>query len=272
MAFLNRLMASLNGQMNRPVPYQGFAESWLHYLALVLVVLATVVAVTRLKRDDDRAIRHFVLGVALVMIVFEIYKQLNFSYTNNWNYRWYAFPFQFCSTPMYVALLAGLLTKGKVQDALYAFLATFGLFAGVAVMIHPNDVFVTTTGINIQTMVHHGAMAVMGIALLAKRVRLEHRVILGATVVFAITLIMAMGLNTWHNTFIQEGTFNMFFINPLYGTHLPILSIIYDLVPYPAFLFIYTVGFGLVAYLMLLIGMGVSKIMVKRPAETYELQ
>ena len=272
MIFLNRLMALLNGDMNRPIPYQSFADSWFHYLALVLVVLATVVAVTRLKRGDDRGIRHFVLGVALVMIVLEIYKQLNFSYTNSWNYRWYAFPFQFCSTPMYVALMAGLLKKGKIQDALYAFLATFGLFAGVAVMVIPHDVFVTTTGINIQTMIHHGSMAVMGVALLARQVKLEHRVILGATAVFSITLIMAMGLNAWHNTFIQEGTFNMFFINPRFGTHLPILSIIYDLVPYPLFLIIYTVGFGLVAYLMLLIGMGVSKVTVKRQVEAYEIQ
>jgi hypothetical protein len=64
---------------------------------------------------------------------------------------------------MYVGLLAGLLKEGKVRRALYSFLGTFCLFAGLAVMVYPNDVFTSTLGISIQTMVHHGGMTVLGI-------------------------------------------------------------------------------------------------------------
>ena len=51
----------------------------------------------------------------------------------SYNYAWYAFPWQFCSTPMYIGLLAGL-SKGKLHDHFCAYLATFALFAGTAVM------------------------------------------------------------------------------------------------------------------------------------------
>jgi hypothetical protein len=259
MNFLNSLMESLNGQMNRPVSYQSFSESWFHYLSFLIVIVLAIAAVQRMKNASDKKWRIFTLSVALLLIGFEIYKQLNFSYTNNWNYRWYAFPFQFCSTPMYVALLAGILKKGPIQNALYAFLGTFGLFAGTAVMLIPNDVFITTIGINIQTMIHHGAMVVIGAAIAAHKLKLQKQ-ILPATIVFAVTLIIAMFLNIWHNSFIQEGTFNMFFINPVYKNHLPILSMIQPLVPYPIFLAIYTIGFGFAAYIVLNISLGIKKL------------
>ncbi|MCK7485244.1 MAG: hypothetical protein MZU97_06565 [Bacillus subtilis] len=66
---------------------------------------------------------------------------------------------------MYVALFAGLTKNKKIQQALINFLqGPTGMFAGLAVMLYPNDVFITTIGINIQTMVHHGAMMVVGVA------------------------------------------------------------------------------------------------------------
>ena len=80
---------------------------------------------------------------------------------------------------MYIFLIAALIKKGKVQDSLFAFLGTYALFAGLAVMLYPNDVFTTTIGINIQTMVHHGLMLVGGVYILASgRAKLEHKTIL----------------------------------------------------------------------------------------------
>ncbi|MBE0700866.1 MAG: YwaF family protein, partial [Acholeplasmataceae bacterium] len=224
MDFLNRLMSLLNGDMNKPVAYQSFAESWFHYLALILTVLAAIAAATRLKNASEKKIKIFLISMASLMLVFEVYKQLNFSYNVGWGYQWYAFPFQFCSTPMYVALVAGLLSKGKVQNALFSFLGTYGLFAGAAVMLYPATVFINTIGINMQTMVHHGSMTVIGVAMLTRRVKLQHRSILPATAVFVVLVVMAMLMNLIHNTYIQNGTFNMFFINPQFDNGLPILD------------------------------------------------
>ncbi|MFA5381116.1 MAG: hypothetical protein WCS48_01625 [Candidatus Izemoplasmatales bacterium] len=254
MTLLDQIMSFLDGEMTRPVPYQSIDISWFHYLALTITLIATVIAVIRLKNANDIQIRRFLLSFSGLLLTFEVYKQLIFSFQANWDYQWYAFPFQFCSTPMYVALFAGLTKNIKIQQALINFLGTYGLFAGLAAMIYPNDVFVSTIGINIQTMVHHGAMMVVGTALLVNRVPLKPSSIIGATTVFLILVTIAILLNFAHNTWIVDGTFNMFFINPQYQNHLPVLKLIEPHVPHFLFVIIYTIGFIIVAFLVLLIG------------------
>ena len=54
--------------------------------------------------------------------------------------------------------------------------------------------------------------------------------------------------------------FNMFYISPYGDHHLPVYSLVQDVVPYPFDLFIYIAGFTAAAYIMLLIGMGVRTI------------
>jgi len=254
MTLLDQIMSFLDGEMARPVPYQSIDISWFHYLALTITLIATVIAAIRLKNANDLKIRRFLLSFSGLLLTFEVYKQLIFSFQANWDYQWYAFPFQFCSTPMYVALFAGLTKNIKIQQALINFLGTYGLFAGLAAMIYPNDVFVSTIGINIQTMVHHGAMMVVGTALLVNRVPLKPSSIIGATTVFLILVTIAILLNFAHNTWIVDGTFNMFFINPQYQNHLPVLKLIEPHVPHFLFVIIYTIGFIIVAFLVLLIG------------------
>lgn len=259
MNFFEQILAFLDGQMTRPTMY-----GWFHLMMFAIIIALTIFLVAKYKNATDKQNRNILLIFAVVMIVFEIYKQLNFSYnsaTDVWNYQWYAFPFQFCSTPMYVFLIAALIKKGKVQDAMFAFLATYGLFGGLAVMLYPNDVFVSTIGINIQTMVHHGLMLTGGIYLLASgRVKLHIRSLLKASIVFVIILVLAQAMNYAAHFAQLPGTFNMFFISPYYGNHLPILSNIRATAPYPLFLVVYVVGFTFVAGLMLLIAMALKTV------------
>ena len=145
-----------------------------------------------------------------------------------------------------------------------------GFFAGFAVMFYPATVFVTTIGINIQTMVHHGGMAVLGIGLLANRVKPKSSTMLSAMAVFTVLVVIALGLNAWHNAFIQDGTFNMFFINPIYDNDLPILSMVQPLVPFPVFLMVYVLGFSFVSYLMLLGRIGIGKLFGRAPEKALQ--
>jgi hypothetical protein len=257
---IENILQWLSGTMSTPVPYQSFSQSWFHYLALITIVIFSFISFRYVKKGTSKHVQRYVLIIGIILLIFEIYKQVIMNYRANWNYQWYIFPFQFCSTPIYIALIAGLIKPGKIQNFLYEFLATYGLFAGAAVIFYPNDVFIDLIGINIQTMVHHGAMAIMGITLLVYVVNLKHTVIFRASSVFIILLIMAMIMNLIHNTYIQQGTFNMFFINQRFGNHLPILTNIYDMVPYVVFLIVYIIGFGMAAYVVLLIGILISKI------------
>src|SRR3989339_450005 len=183
---MQNLLEFLNGQMNQPQLYGDLSVSWFHYLSLILVILGSVIAITRMKEIPVKKLNLILIIFSGILILFEIYKQLIFSYQASWSYQWYAFPFQFCSTPMYVGLAAGLIKNQKIKEALLSFLATFGLFAGLAVVLYPATVFVSTIGINIQTMVHHGGMAIIGLGLIANHIKLESKSIFKESAVFSI--------------------------------------------------------------------------------------
>ena len=256
MNFFEKILAGLNGQMETPTSY-----GWFHLMFLFFTILGCVLLVMLAIKNRDneekakKTTRIVVLTYAILVILLEIYKQLNFSYnpsTDTWHYQWYAFPFQFCSTPMYVALLAGCLKGGKFQEWLYSYLATFALFGGICVMLYPNDVFIGTIGINIQTMICHGGMVVMGVYLLASGlVKLKFTTIFKAMAIFGGLCSLALIMNIIYHATGETATFNMFFISPYLPCTLPILSLVFSSVPYPIFLLVYILGFSFAGFLML---------------------
>ena len=260
---MENILRFLDAQMTQPTMY-----GWFHIVSLVLTVVATVLLCRFGKNWNPRKV---VLVTAILVSVLEIYKQINYSFSYEggitFDYQWYAFPFQFCSTPMYVGLLAGLTRKGRVQDAAMAYLATYSIFAGVCVMLYPATVFIRTVGINIQTMICHGSMIVIGVWLLyTGRVEGKHRSILKAIPVFAVCVALAVVMNEIaHATgLLERETFDMFFISP-YGTpSLPVYSLVQGVVPFPWCLVIYILAFSLAAYLMLLIAMVVKALAGKK--------
>jgi hypothetical protein len=248
---MNAILEFFNHQMKRPEVYQSFSESWFQYLSLFIVVVLMIVFSFVYKNKEEIKVIRFIGIMSLIMIIFEVIKQINFSYANGWNYTWYAFPFQFCSTPMYVGLLLRYTKKQALKPYLMMFLASYGLFAGLAVMLYPVSVYVPTTVINIQTMVHHGGMAIMGVVLLSFHVPLKLKAFLKGVYVFIGLTGIAIILNVIHNTWIKEGTFNMFFINSKFSSEIPVLSLFQPYVPNSVYVMIFIIGFSLVAYIML---------------------
>ena len=124
-------------------------------------------------------------------------------------------------------------------------------------------------GINIQTMLHHGGMVVLGVSLLAHHVKLTWKSLLKASIVFASLMVIAMALNGIHNNWIMDGTFNMFFINHKYENGVPVLMIFQPLVPHAVFLLIYLFGFMFCASIVFGIRYGLSKMVIHKKA-TYQ--
>ena len=253
LSFWQNLFKGLDASMTTPNTF-----GWYHFLCLALVIGLCVIVAIYCRNISDKRYNQILLYTTIAMVALEIYKQLNYSYNweeNVWDYQWYAFPFQFCSTPMYVMPLAIIFQKKHfVRDALRAYLATYGLFAGIVVMIYPDNVFVETIGVNIQTMVHHGSMVVIGVLTwVSGKAKLSHKTTLYALPVFALLSAVALGANfLWHFVGNDE-SFNMFYISPYYTSALPIFSTLQPLLPYPVFLIIYLIGFTIVAYVMFLL-------------------
>ena len=202
------------------------------------------------------------------MVLFEAYKQLVYPWntaTLTWRYPWYIFPFQLCSTPLYVLPVLIFSKNEKVKDACAAFLMTFSLFGGLVTILYPPQVFVSTIGVNIQTMVHHGLQIVIGVFLACYyRKKLNLKFYFKGVIVFLITFIIALALNFIVPQFINE-SFNMFYISIYEPCTLPLLGdFIYPNVPWAVFLLIYLVGFTIIGLIFYYIEFGFSKINIKK--------
>lgn len=100
----------------------------------------------------------------------------------------------------------------------------------------------------------NGGMVVMGVYLLASGlVKLKFTTIFKAMAIFGGLCSLALIMNIIYHATGETATFNMFFISPYLPCTLPLLSVIYNLVPYPIFLIIYLLGFSLAGFIMLAI-------------------
>ena len=181
------------------------------------------------RRITKKAINIFMLTMSIILFFLELIKQLLYSLVYNngnsyWIYQEAFFPFQFCSTPMYVMLL-----------------------------------YTTNIFINIHTMIWHMSMVIVGFMLLAtKSIPFTVKSALKASIIFAFTISMALTMNlvAWQ---VKPGTeFNMFYIGPYNPCSLPLLDIIYKHVPWFIFYLIYAVGFSLINLLIIMIAKWLS--------------
>ena len=224
-----------------------------HFLCVLATLLLCVFLVWKFKDASIRTIRLLVLGFWVTLVLLEIIKQLEGAYDMTgaeptWEYFWHIFPFQFCSTPLYVMPFVIFLPDGWWRRSIMAFFACFSLFAGLVVMIYPGDVYCANIFVNIQTMIHHGSMVALGVLLVARnRNHMNKQFFGGSMMIFYSFVSIAMLLNelvyAFHLQDLPQHTFNMFFISRHYDCTLPLLSIIYKAVPYGWFLVIYIVGF-----------------------------
>ena len=247
-----------------PMPFGLF-----HLTSFALTILLTVFLCVKFKNADKKAQRKLLLVASLIMLFFEVYKQTVFSFSYDgekavWDYQWYAFPFQFCSTPMYIMFIASFTKNEKIFDALSAYIASFTLFAGLCVMVYPNTVYIRMIGIDVQTMLHHGFMVVFGtLMIVINRKRLNVKFFMKGVAVFVSLVGVALILDMTVPAHINGETFNMFFISPKFDCSIPILDIIYTNVPYPVFLASYLFGFSFCAFIILGIGKGITYYVLK---------
>ncbi len=268
-----KIDAFLRAPCEIPKPFGIF-----HILMLTLVCLGCVLVSFLHKREHPERVRRFIFIAGICVILLEVYKQyvLNFSIVDGklaFAVCWGAFPFQFCYLPLYLDLLFGITRKGRLHKSLAAFLGTFFIVAGVAVMLYPTSVFVEIAGINLQTMLCHGVMIVNGVYLLSSEyVPLKHKSILKALPVFAVCVVIATVFNeiAYYTGLTESTTFNMFYISRHYGSaDLPVAQLLPFEISPPVIFFGYLFGFPLLAYLVLLIAMGIKKgvVALKRAVE-----
>ena len=237
--------------METPQPYGVF------HLAFFFGGLAVIVGLLFLLRNASPKTQKIVLWTSsIILILVELYKQLFFTFVLYDEYKWYSFPLQLCSTPMYLTPMFLLLKPGKIKTGLMGYVALFGTLGGISVMLYPNTVFMSNLSISIQTMVWHLMLIFIGLFLLVtkqfgtKRGDFKKAAVAFASVVgfvLVLDVVMYHVLNPVGTTDIT--TFNMFFISPYFTSNFPLLDVIQEF-SYPLFLFSYVFTLTLFAFVI----------------------
>jgi hypothetical protein len=241
---------------------------WFHTIYLIGIIILTVILSVILRNKSEKFFRILLFIIGTILLLQEIFRQLifGFMYTEEGPYQWYEFPFQACSTPIYVSLLASVMCIRPVFTSFVYFLGTYSLFAGLCVSLYTKLVFQSMIAKNNMSMVHHGILFAMGIAIIIHKMDLNFFTVLKAFPVFIVLITIAVSLDIWFNSSISETiSFNMFFISPFRRSAIPGLENIrlLGLQFYPLVLFIYILVFTLICYLIVIVVWLIKKVILK---------
>ena len=244
MNFLEKIVYFLQGEMQTPTSFGFF-----HLTCIFLSLLTIFILYKRKDKYSEKQLKRILAIYGIVALVLELLKQISWSFNYNpttniitWDYTWYSFPFQLCTTPIYVSLICLFLKNNKIRKSLLSYLSFITILGSIATIIIPDSCFVSDILVNIHTMwLHLGSFVVSIYLLITGEVKLKKENLINANLVFLIFLTLANFLNIFiYKIGILNGeTFNMFYISPYFPSTLPIFDIIYENVPYLIFLITY---------------------------------
>lgn len=266
---------------------EPYAFGIFHILCLVLLFALGFFLVRRLDFATEKTFRRAMLFIWIVLVALDLYKQISYDLLHIdeggnifADYNWYSFPFQLCSSPIYILPFIAFMRGGKVRDGFIGFLAFFSFVGGVFVLLFPETCFTERLYVNIQTMLHHGMQVIISILLVRHyRRKMNIRLFNRGFMVFLSLVGIAFMLNLGVNMLLGDEAygFNMFYIGPFYLDELPALSPLTELIPYPVFLIGYIAlitGLSYLSYLSLFAlvrkGGRVSECEVKEAEENEE--
>lgn len=208
--WLEQLIEKTAWAMEKPAAYGPFHLTFTFVGFAVCVLLAWA-----FRRLGERGNRILLTAVGLFLVLTEVYKQLFYYYhIGGGNYQWWIFPFQLCSVPMYLCLIAPWLKPGRVQTGMYGFMTTFNLLGGLMAFIEPSGIVHPYWTLTLHAFCWHMMLVFVGCYLLASG--------RGATTIkayrqAAVTFVALAGVAFLINLLLRDvssGTVNMFFVGP----------------------------------------------------------
>ena len=246
------------------------AFGWFHLMWLFFVLVAVIFLYKKKKKNSEKQLK-LVLGIyGITAFVLELLKQLSWSFNYDsvinsvsWDYQWYAFPFQLCTTPIFISLICLFLKKGKIRNCLLSYMAFVTILGSISTMLLPDSCLVSDILVNIHTMwLHLGSFVVSVYLIMNGVVKVNKKNFINAILVFLVfvSIALIMNIDVYNSGILNDETFNMFYISPYFESTLPVFDVIYEKVPYILFLLIYIVSLSLGAGIIYFIAMLINKI------------
>ena len=244
--------------------------SWFHFISLIPIIASAILIPLFFKDAKEKTYKQILFIFWIVLIVLEIFKQLIKAYhygePSYWEYSIRDFPFSICSMVYYLIPIILFVNKEKhpkIVDAAIGYFCFIMLTMGLVVCIYTKMVTSDLIFINIQTMVHHGALVVLGVFIYVwNRKTITIKTFYRSLIAFAITAVIAIIINVaFYPHFI-----NMFFINPTRITNLPIGNVVQEKAGYPVYLIGFLSLIALLAFLTYLVETLIYKAVAKKPS------
>lgn len=273
MNFFEKIIFLLSKTMEEPKAFGVYHLIWIGFVAIALFFLYKIK-----DKHNDKQLK-IILGIyGFVAIIFEILKQLIYSFEYNfatgtpvWDYQWYASPFQFCSTPMYVTIICLFLKKNKVRDALLSYIAFFTVWGSIMTILMPDSCLTTLVTGNIHTMwLHFGSFVISIYLIMSNEILIKKDNIKNGFITFTLFVLTANLLNiiVYNMNILNGETFNMFYISPYFISELPVFDTIQKSVPYIVFLSLYvfaiTMGASLIYGISYIIKNNIVKLILSK--------
>ena len=238
---------------------------WFHLMFFAITIAFTVFLCVKFRDCSDKTFKIITLIGWITILLLEIYKQIIYTVraeTYEINYDWKVFPYQLCSTPLYVLPIVAFMKDNKIRDIFTSYISTFSLVGGLIVMIYPHSVFVDDRlGIHIQTMVHHGLQVAFGVWFMVyNRKKADWKYFLKSVPLFLVLFAIAVLLNETLGAYllsIGEEKFNMFFVSSRLPTNLPVLGSVNAIAPWGVVLVCYVLGLCVLSFVVFELMLGI---------------
>ncbi|MBQ8497909.1 MAG: YwaF family protein [Clostridia bacterium] len=208
--WLSRLMELTAWEMEKPKAYGPF-----HLTFTIVGVALSILLARKFRNVSEKGNRIILFSTGMFLLITEIYKQLfYYYYIGNGSYQWWIFPFQLCSVPMYLCIIAAFLKPGKVQSGMYHFMTTFNLLGGIMAFIEPSGIVHKYWTLTLHAFLWHMALIFIGAYLIASgRFAKTRKDYVSAMIVFLVLAAFAFSINLifWDAS---GGSINMFFVGP----------------------------------------------------------
>ncbi len=168
-----------------------------------------------LRNTGSKVVGRVIFSCGLTLLVVEIFKQFFCYYAISDNaFLWSEFPFQLCSMPLYLCLLAPCLRPGKIQRAMYSFMVFYNLLGGAISFAEPSGIFQEHLFLTAHSCLWHMLLVFIGLLLymskLGGQTKNDYKT---ATYTFLVLCAVAFVFNCA----VQFGLgkhMNMFFVGP----------------------------------------------------------
>lgn len=172
-------------------------------------------AAWKLRGLGEMGSKRLLVSVGAFLAICEVYKQLLYYFCiGDPGYDWDVLPFQLCSLPMYLCIIAPLLPRGRLQQTLYSFMGFFNLLGGGISFFEPSGLLHSYWTLTLHALIWHMSLVFVGLYLCfsgkaGARIDDYRRAAKFFLVLCAVAF--AINLALWE---VSGGAVNMFFLGP----------------------------------------------------------